>query len=270
MGTMHRRALILLSAAIPAIAGGCRAPSNADMLSFLRESQHHTSAMEYRVGIPDGIAISAPQILEIHGEAQRIQPDGKVTLDLVGEVKIVGMTAKEIAAKLETLLSRYYVDPKVNVRVTAYASKKYYVTGETVSTGPREYTGRDTLMDAVLRANPSFLTWTSRVQVVRPSRDGETPKTILVDVNRMIRRGDWSKNILLEPDDVVHIPATPVAWVGLRIRELLFPVAPVLEAYQAPASVIAANDVYDDRNDNDGYSSNRRAVQGRRGVVLRR
>ncbi len=256
---MHRHTLVLLSPVVLVIAGGCRAPSQGDMLSFLRESQHHTSAMEYRVGIPDAIAISAPQILEIHGRGQRLQPDGKITLDLLGEVKIVGMTAKEIAAKLQTLLSRYYVDPKVNVRVTAYASKKYYVTGETVSIGPRRYTGRDTLLDAVLRAGPSFLTWTSRVRVVRPSRDGEAPKTIIVDVDRMIKEGDWSKNILLEPDDVVHIPVTPLAWVGLRIRELLFPVAPVLQAYQMPARVMDANDVYDDDDDYYNNTSSRRS-----------
>lgn len=252
MHMLHRYTLVLLSPVVLAIAGGCRAPSQGDMLSFLRESQHHTSAMEYRVGIPDAIAISAPQILEIHGVGQRIQPDGKITLDLIGEVKIVGMTAKEIAAKLETLLSRYYADPKVNVRVATYASKKYYVTGETVSTGPQPYTGRDTLMDAVLGARPTFLTWTSRVQVVRPSRDGETPKTIRVNVDRMIKKGDWSKNILLEPDDVVRIPATPLAWIGLRVRELLFPVYPAIQAYQAPALVLSANNVYE----NDGQSGN--------------
>lgn len=269
MALMHKLATWMIVPAVLSVSTGCRAPSNADMLSFLRESQHLTSAMEYRVGIPDQIAISAPQALEIHGESQQIQPDGKITLDLLGEVKIVGMTAKEIAAKLETLLSRYYVDPKVNVRVTAYESKKYYVTGETVSIGPRPYTGRDTLMDAVLRAGPSFMTWTSRVRVVRPSRDGDPPETIMVDVNRMIKQGDWSKNILLEPDDVVHIPATPMAWVGLRIRELLFPVSPVLEAYQTPASVIAANDVYDDHGD-DRRDNDRRIRRNTRNVVLRR
>lgn len=262
MGMMHRHTLLSLPPVLLAMAGGCRAPSNGDMLSFLRESQHHTSAMEYRVGIPDAISISAPQILEVHGEGQSIQPDGKITLDLIGEVKIVGMTAKEIAAKLETLLSRYYSDPKVNVRVTAYASKKYYVTGETISAGPRPYTGRDTLMDAVLRAGPTFLTWTSRVRVVRPSRDGERPKTIRVNVDRMIEKGDWSKNILLEPDDVVHIPATPLAWIGLRVRELLFPVYPAIQAYQAPAWVLSANDVYKNQGRNGSGQLNPRPTQG--------
>jgi protein involved in polysaccharide export with SLBB domain len=246
----------------PLLVGGGCAPSTTDMLHFLREHEHEVSAIEYRVGIPDAVGISAPRILEIDGEAQRIQPDGKINLRLLGEVKIVGMTAKEIAAKLEVLLSRYYVDPKVSVRVVAYASKKYYVIGQVASLGPRIYTGRDTLMDAVLEAGVDFLSWTSRVKVIRPSRDGTEPLTLRVDVNRMIETGDWSKNILLEPEDVVYVPPTPVAWVGQRIRELLYPVGPVVEAYTAPAEVIYADEVYDDR-DRDYNSGRRRRPTGR-------
>ena len=50
--------------------------------------------------VPDVVAISAPRVLEIDAETQRLQPDGKINLRLVGEVKVVGMTAKEVARLL--------------------------------------------------------------------------------------------------------------------------------------------------------------------------
>jgi polysaccharide export outer membrane protein len=218
------------------------------MLHFLREHEHEVSATEYRVGIPDEISVSAPRILEIDGETQSIQPDGKINLRLLGEVKVVGMTAKEIAAKLEVLLGRYYTDPKVNVRVMQYESKKYYVQGQVFAAGPRAYTGRDTLIDAVLTSGLNFMSWTAKTKVIRPSH-GETPvRTLHVDVDMMVKTGDWSQNILLEPDDIVYIPATPLAWVGLRLQELLFPVSPVMQAYLTPADVMYAQDYYEDRD----------------------
>jgi len=55
---------------------GC-APKNSDTLHFLREHEHQVSAIEYRVGIPDALTITAPRILEIDGESQRIRPDGR-------------------------------------------------------------------------------------------------------------------------------------------------------------------------------------------------
>jgi protein involved in polysaccharide export with SLBB domain len=234
---------------------GC-APKNTDLLHFLREHEHKVSAIEYRLGIPDAIIIEAPRVPEIDGETQSIQPDGKINLRLLGEVKIVDMTTKEIGAKLEVLLSRYYVDPKVSVKVAAYQSKKYYVHGQ-ATTGPRPYTGRDTLIDAVLASNVDYLSWTSHVKVVRPTH-GETPvRTLEIDVKRMLNKGDWTSNILLEPDDVVYIPPTPLAWFGLRVRELIYPVGPAIDAYTAPASVRDAGDAYNE----DYRSANARPVR---------
>jgi polysaccharide export outer membrane protein len=229
------------------LAGTGCAPKNTDMLHFLRDHEHNVSAIEYRVGIPDMIAISAPRLLEIDSERQIIQPDGKINLRLIGEVKVAGMTVKEIAAKLEVLLSKYYVDPKVQVRVVGYASKKYYVHGQALR-GPRIYTGRDTLVDAVLSSGVNFLSWTSRVKVIRPGRGENPPKTLMVNVDDMILNGDWTQNVLLEPDDVVYVPPTPIAWFGQRIRELLYPVGPAVSAYTAPASFLRADEAYDDDN----------------------
>jgi protein involved in polysaccharide export with SLBB domain len=225
------------------VCAGC-ASKNKDMLHFLREHRHQVSATEYRVGIPDAIAISAPRILEIDGDTQRIQPDGKIHLRLLGEIKIVGMTAKEIAAKLEVLLSRYYIDPKVSVRIAGYSSKKYYIYGQALALGAKAYTGRDTLLDAVLQAGLDFRSWTSRVTVIRPSH-GETPvRTIRVNVDKMIKTGRWDDNILLEPNDIVYVPPTPAAWLAQRVYEVFYPIGPVVQAYIAPAYLSDLGTVY--------------------------
>jgi len=245
MKAVYRRTrMIFAVVAVWGVLGGC-APKNTDMLHFLRDRQHQVSAIEYRVGIPDGIAISAPRIAEIDGGTHQIQPNGKITLKLLGDVKIVGMTAKEIGAKLEVLLSRYYVDPKVGVEVVSYRSKKYYVYGEGLGAGARPYTGRDTLLDAVFTAVPNFLAWSSRVCVIRPARDDSPVRTIVVDVDAMLKTGDWSTNILLEPDDVVYVPPTVTAWIGHRIHEMLYPVAPLAALYTTPAYLQNADNVYD-------------------------
>jgi protein involved in polysaccharide export with SLBB domain len=218
------------------------------MLHFLREHRHEVSAMEYRLGIPDGVGISAPRIAEIDGESQTIHPDGKINLRLLGEVKVVGMTAKELSAKLEVLLGRYYVDPKVSVRVLRYASKKYYVHGQ-LAAGLRPYTGRDTLLDVVFGAGADYRSWTSRVRVIRPAH-GDTPvRRLVINVDKMIKEGDWSKNILLEPNDIVYVPPTPLAWLGLRIRELLEPIGPIVQAYTAPAYLSNLDEVYEEDDD---------------------
>ena len=237
---------------------GCAA-NNKDMLHFLPEREHEVSAIEYRVGIPDAIAVIAPRIEEIDGTVQRIHPDGKISLKLLGDVKIVGMTAKEVAAKLELLLSRYYVDPKVSVQVVVHNSKKFYVYGEGLASGPRPFTGRDTLLDSVMPAVSNYLSWTSRVKVIRPSHGDDPPRELTIDVDHMVKSGDWSQNILLEPNDVVYVPPTPLAAFTQGIRAILLPVGPAVQAYSTPAYMRDTQDLYSDdyrsssSNTNYGY-----------------
>ena len=222
---------------------GC-ANRHQDLMRFLKDHEHMVTATEYRVGIPDAIGISAPRILEIDSTNQRVGVDGKISLRMLGPVRVVGLTPKEIAAKLQELLKPYYEDPKIQVLVTEYASKKYYVFGEVSNEGPFPYTGKDSVIDALSKAGMNFISWRSVVQVIRPAPDPDDAVKIRVNLNHMMRSGDMRMNVLLEPGDIVYVPPTPLGWIGKRVQELLYPFMPVLQAYTFPASMKFATDQY--------------------------
>jgi polysaccharide export outer membrane protein len=239
---------------------GC-ASTHQQLVSFLRSNEAAVSTGHYTVNPPDVIAIHAPGAKEIDGVVQRVRPDGKVALRLLGEVQIAGLTTQEIAEKLKAQLSRYYIEPEVVVEVSGYRSQSYYVFGEVGSPGPKRYTGRDTLLRALAEARPTFLAWRSQVRVVRPASDEEPAKTIVVDLDRMVRTGETDQNILLQPGDIIEVPPTPLAWIGLRVRELLYPVSPAIEAYESPLELLRASDEYEYRgsgNSFDDYEMRRR------------
>lgn len=237
------------------VALGC-APEHKDLKVFLKAHEHKVSASSYRVTPPDVVSISAPGCPEVDGDSQTIRVDGMVSLRLLGEVRVVGLTPSEIAAKLEKLLKRFYVDPKVHVRVGGYNSKRYFVLGQVHSPGPKPYSGRDTLMDAMARAQPTFLAWRSQIKVIRPSPDQREKHTIVIDIDKMVKGGDMRQNLLLQEGDIVYVPPTPLAWVGLRMRELLYPVGPVISAYSSPARGMEAYDTYKYRDERNSYYGN--------------
>lgn len=253
--------LIVLGMVCLATSAGCQSKHH-DLVSFLKAHEHEVSAIEYRVGIPDVIEISAPQVLEIDRVRQTIRPDGKISLRLLGPVKVVGMTEKEIAAKVTRLLEPYYEDPKVQVRVTAHLSKKIYLAGQVrSSTGSSQggvvadnwtampYTGRDTVLDVLAQGNMSFIAWRTKVQVIRSSPHEDERRKIVVDIDNMIRTGDTSQNVLLQPNDIVLVPPTPLGWLGLRVQEVLFPFQPVIQAYNTPANLIDSTEEYQNEDD---------------------
>ncbi len=252
------RNIVTASLGFVLLCSGCQS-SHRDLVAFLKAHEHEVSAIEYRVGIPDEITISAPRILEIDRVTQNVRPDGKISLRLLGPVKIVGLTEKEIAAKLTRLLEPYYEDPKVQVRVTGYRSKVIYLAGQVGGYGnagggrnvtegwsSRPYTGRDTVLDILAEESMSFIAWKSQVKVIRSSPIEGERREILIDVDHMIATGDTSKNVLLQPNDILYVPATPLGWLGLRIQEILFPLQPVMQAYSTPARLMDTQDEYDD------------------------
>lgn len=247
-------AVFLTATGCLSLATGCS--STGDQYSrFLRPHEQIVASGEYRVAPPDVVTVNAPVAPEIDGVAQQIRPDGKITLRLLGEVHVAGLTTKEAAEKIAVQLSRFYQNPEVVVGVAQYASQYFYVFGEVAAPGPKPYTGRDTLMMALSAAQPNTYAWKSRIRVTRPGAEGDEPATIIFNLDEMVASGDMNQDVLLQPGDIVEVPPTPIAWVGHQVRALLYPVSPVLRAYDTPANFIQSRNTYrdlDDDDDNDG------------------
>ena len=241
-----RLALLPLIPVLGLLSAGC-ASRYDDLKVFLQEHEHDVIASDYIIEPPDMIGIHSPTCPEVDGEEQRVGADGKVTLRLVGDVKVTEMTPRELAAKLRELLAVYYNDPQVSVRVVSYESKKLFVFGEVGSPGPRAFTGRDSLLDILAETRLSRMAWRSQVKIIRPSPSAKERHEITVDVDRIIQTGDLRQNVLLEDGDIVYVPPTPLAWVGMRIQEVLFPFSAAAQAYTTPATFMATNDYYKDR-----------------------
>jgi polysaccharide biosynthesis/export protein len=237
------------------VLSGC-ASKHDQLVAFLRPHESEVSTGHYVVRPPDTIAIHTPDAPELDGATQTVRPDGKVVLRLIGEVDVAGLTTEEIATKLKTQLSRFYVDPEVLVEVVGYRSQFYYVFGEVNSAGPKCYTGRDSLLKALAEAQPTYLAWRSQIKILRPSPNEDERKTIIVDLDRMLSGGDTANDILLQEGDVIQVPPTPLAWVGHRVREVMYPVTPVTSAYGAGSDPIQSTRTYSeglgtDSNDTD-------------------
>lgn len=238
------RSLAAAAALLGIVCATACGPNHGQLVEFLRAHDTAASTGHYTVYPPDMLIIHAPGAEEIDGTHQTVRPDGKIVLRLIGEVQVAGLTTQEISEKIKAQLSRYYVDPEVVLEVAGYRSQFYYVFGQVKSPGAKIFTGRDTLLKALADAQPTFLAWRSQIKVVRPSSVPGEQKTITVDLNDMIRNGEVQNNVLLQEGDIVQVPPTPLAWIGLRVRELLYPIEPAVRTYTGPATTLDATRQY--------------------------
>jgi len=207
---------------------GCFSSNPEDIQAFLKSEQVFVSAENYILQPPDEIEIHCSKVPEIHLQRQQIRPDGKISFEALGEIEAAGKTAEQLAEDLKAKVLTLYtlpLDKPIDVRITVYKSKFYYVLGQVYLPGPKIYTGRDTVLYAIAQAKPNPMAWLERVQVIRPSSDNNVkPKIFELNFKQMMVHGDASKNVLLQEGDIVYVPPTILAAIGLTIEEFVRPI----------------------------------------------
>lgn len=225
----------LVTLVIGAMLGSC-APHYIDRDAFIVTPRQTHAQKPYVIEPPDVVTIVAPNVPEIDGISQRLRPDGQITLHLLGDQVAAGKTPVTLAMEIEEKIAEFYEDVKIQIRVTGFNSKFYFMAGQT-SAGPYPYTGKDTVFSAVMRAGLPTSSWPEKAAVFRPNEDPELVRRMSVDLKSMIETGNFQHNAVLEEGDIVFVPINPLAAVGVAIGNLLMPVQPAISVATTPARI---------------------------------
>ena len=130
------------SATQPAVSGG------GDGATPPRLS--HNVPDEYRIGEGDVIQISVWGERDASVGAIVVRPDGMITMPLLKDVRVAGLTPAEVEKAISEPLSKIIKAADVTVIVNQINSKKvFFVGGGVKREGPLSYTYRMTVMQAL-------------------------------------------------------------------------------------------------------------------------
>jgi polysaccharide export outer membrane protein len=160
---------------------------------------------EYRIGPSDVLAINVWKDAEL-SRTVLVRPDGKISLPLIDELAVSGLTAREvqdmIAQKLETYISK----PQVTVIVTEVKSRTYTVVGKIAKPGSFELDKPITVLEAIAIAG-GFLDFAKvgKIYVIRRAADGSQTR-LPFDYKGVLNGKKANENINLQSGDTVVIP----------------------------------------------------------------
>ena len=210
-------------------ATGCFSSNPQDIMYFRMPYQVNTTTNTYVLEPPDEIEILCSQFPRINEQRQKIRPDGKISFEDIGEVAAAGKTPEQLAEDIRKKIDELYKlsgENPVDVKISVYQSKVYYVLGQVNDPGPKIYTGRDSVLTAISQADPNPMAWLERVQVIRPSqKENFRPAIFELNYKRLIEHGEANKNVLLQEGDIIYVPPTVLAWAALKVEEFIRPIA---------------------------------------------
>jgi len=159
---------------------------------------------EYVIGPRDLLEIKVFELPEFD-HTVRVSEDGSITLPLVGNVQIGGLTKDKAEKKLSELLEKYVKKAQVSIFIKEYQSSRVAIIGAVEKPGMYELVGRQTLLQMISQAGGFKDTAADEIYVLREGQDGTTA-SISIDLEDLLINGNQNLNIPIQPNDVINVP----------------------------------------------------------------
>jgi polysaccharide biosynthesis/export protein len=160
---------------------------------------------DYVIGPADVLAVNVWKDAEL-SRTVPVRPDGKISLPLIGELQVSGLTALKVQRLVVARLKEYIADPEVSVIVQQVRSRTYAVLGRIARPGSYELGKPTTVLEAIAVAG-GFLEFAKvgKINIIRRMDNGPS-ETLRFDYKKVIKGLNPEQNVELKNGDTIIVP----------------------------------------------------------------
>jgi len=201
---MKKTGLIFVLAAL-GILTGCGATPELSELSS--KSTQATKQQDYLIGPGDVLRVFVWGNQDLTTEVI-VRPDGRISTPLVEDVVANGKTPAQLAREMESQLVRYIKSPVVTVMVNQFNGtfgQQIRIVGEAAQPRSLPYRENITLLDVMIAVGglTEFASGND-ASIVRTTNEKQVQFRVRLD--DLVKQGDISANIPMQPGDILIIP----------------------------------------------------------------
>ncbi|HUJ80227.1 MAG TPA: polysaccharide biosynthesis/export family protein [Candidatus Acidoferrales bacterium] len=186
----------------PKKSGSKKTPKDTDSTHNANPNSADQASTAYRIGVADQIQISVWREHDL-SLAVVVRPDGVITMPLLNDIYVVGMTPKELADSLTEKLKPFVNEPQVTVSVQQIQSRKVYLIGNAARQGAFQLNDNKTVLELIAEAGGvTQFAKTNSIYILRIVNGSE----VRIPVRYKDAINGKGKDELLMPGDKVVIP----------------------------------------------------------------
>jgi polysaccharide export outer membrane protein len=196
---------VLLALAILAFAGSVQLPAQEVAAAEAPAQAPETAGdSSYIIGVGDLLKVSVWKNPDLQAEVP-VRPDGRISVPLIGEVHVAGLTPLEVQALLTDHYTRFVTAPSVSVLITQINSRKVFILGQVKESGAFDILQPTNVMQALAMAGGvTEFAKTSKIVVLREVNGVKMRWQVNLDAVASGKRPD--DNMVLEPGDTIIVP----------------------------------------------------------------
>jgi len=161
------------------------------------------------LGSGDEISINVWRNEDLKRTVQ-IDPSGNIYVPLAGKVEASGLTIFQLREKIVSGLSKYLVDPQVDINVFSLKSRKIHILGEVKSPGTFILDQNMLAWEAISQAG-GFTTDANQKKVLLVRNEKGVARVAALNIHDMLKTGKIDQDIHLRSGDVVYVPPSFIA-----------------------------------------------------------
>jgi len=182
-------------------------------------------APSYRIQVGDSVAVKSYRNDEIN-TVTRVRPDGCISLLLLDDIHVAGMTPTELDLLLSKQYQQFFAHPDVTVildEIKEVLDRRVYVGGAVTIPKEIPLQAPTTVMQAIITSG-GFLDTARKKNIIlvrKPRAVGEEPQIYSLDLRNIEGVEPLEDNIYLEPFDIVIVPTTTVAKANRFVEQYI-------------------------------------------------
>jgi polysaccharide export outer membrane protein len=160
---------------------------------------------DYRIGAGDVLQVNVWKEPEASVPTAVVRPDGKISLPLLKDVSVVGLTPKQAEIMITQELGQFIKGADVAVVVAEINSKKVYLVGAVKKEGPLPYTYRMSVLQAISEGG-GLTDYAKRKKIYVLRTENGQQFRLPFNYDAVLKGEHMDLNVALLPDDTVVIP----------------------------------------------------------------
>jgi len=140
-----------------------------------------------------------------------VQPDGYVSLEVGGDLKVAGLTIEQAHAAILKKASSRLQDPIATIVLKEFQKPYFVIAGEVSLPGKIEMRERVTALQAIMLAGGMKETARSSQVVVFRRINTDTAEVKLLNLKSVRRTADLENDLTLQPGDMVFVPRDKIS-----------------------------------------------------------
>ena len=178
----------------------------------------------YQIRVGDSLDVRFYKTPELNIEKVPVRIDGKISLDLVGDVQAAGLGTDELSSNLVQAYSKELQEPQIAVIVRSFGGQ-VYVGGEVNKPSALNFTEGITALEAIEGAG-GFNVEASMENVVLVRRAGDHYEGYRLFLKKALTGDDYTQDVALQPNDVVYVPKSRIANLNQMVNQYITKMIP--------------------------------------------